>query len=120
VQLLANKKVPIKSCTLWAPAITVAELQEVLPPSGRQRKSKQFTLFTLDDQTEQDDDCGKIYNKSLLYLVSNAFEEKRDIPLFRDGIPILGMEKFVKADAELQALFKKEECDLDPFTKRIV
>jgi hypothetical protein len=31
----------------------------------------------------------------LLYLVSNAFEEKAHIPGFRDGVPLLGMEKFL-------------------------
>jgi len=35
-----------------------------------------------------EDNCGAIYRRSLLYLVSNAFEHQR-------GMPLLGMQKFV-------------------------
>lgn len=31
-------------------------------------------LYTLTDAAEQDDHCAHVYNKSLLYLVSNAFD----------------------------------------------
>ncbi|HEX3204550.1 MAG TPA: hypothetical protein VHQ67_07350, partial [Nitrospiraceae bacterium] len=39
---------------------------------------------------------------------SNAFEEDPRIPLFRDGVPLLGMEKFIleKEAGALQALIK--------------
>jgi hypothetical protein len=40
------------------------------------------------------------YGKSLLYLVSNAFEGKRDIPL-------LGMQRFLEKDPALKAVFAK-------------
>lgn len=110
VQLLVGIGISIKSCTLWAPAITVELFKKnYLPLIGK--GIEKFTLFTMDDQAEQDDNCGRIYNKSLLYLVSNAFEAQPRIPLFRDGIPILGMEKFVKADPELTALFAKGKAD---------
>ena len=42
--------------------------------------------YNLVDQREQDDRVGP-YQKSLLYFVSNAFEDDRQMPL-------LGMEKF--------------------------
>lgn len=45
---------------------------------------------------ELDDDVGP-YGKSLLYLVSNAFEGKREVPL-------LGMKKFLNDDKDLSAL----------------
>jgi hypothetical protein len=67
---------------------------------------ERFALFTLTDKAEKDDHCANIYHKSLLYLVSNAFEEKPRIPLIRDGEPILGMEKFIRADSALANLFK--------------
>ena len=59
---------------------------------------KQFAIFTLTDRAEQDDNCANIYHKSLLYLVSHAFEKELRKPWFRDadGEPMLGMEKFVK------------------------
>ena len=36
-----------------------------------------------------------------MYLVSDAFETTIRIPLVRDGVPILGMEKFVQRDPAL-------------------
>ena len=64
----------------------------------------------LGDKTEKDDNCAGIYNKSLLYLVSNAFEGRGRIPGFRDGIPILGMERWL--DADLKKIFKKLDAEL--------
>jgi hypothetical protein len=71
-----------------------------------------FALYTLTDKIEQDDHCGRIYNKSLLYLVSNAGEEPHRIPLLRpDGGPLLGMQKYVREDAELAQLFAGGAAD---------
>ena len=68
-------------------------------PAIRGGSIKQFAIFNLTDRAEQDDNCVNIYNKSLLYLVSNAFEKVLRKPWFRDadGEPLLGMEKFVNA-----------------------
>lgn len=110
VQLLVSNGIPIKTCTLWAPAITVDLFKKTyLPLIGN--GIEKFALFTMNDKTEQDDNCARIYNKSLLYLVSNAFESTPRIPLFRDGVPILGMEKFVRSDKDLTALFKKKSSE---------
>lgn len=107
VQLLGSLGIPIKTCTLWAPACTLELFKQAyLPLIGKKGGIEKFAMFTMDDKTEQDDNCARIYNKSLLYLVSNAFEKEPRIPLFRDGFPILGMEKFVNADKEMTALFK--------------
>lgn len=102
----------VKSCTLWAPACTIDLFRETYLPSIQNNSIERFALFALTDQAEKDDHCGKIYNKSLLYLVSNAFEEKQRIPLFRDGVPILGMEKFIRKDKDLSKLFKSGKADL--------
>jgi hypothetical protein len=98
----------IASCELWAPACTMSLFNETYLPAVKSRGIGRFGLFTLTDEAEQDDNCGNIYHKSLLYLVSNAFEDEPRIPLLRDGVPILGMEKFVlqKEAAALQALIK--------------
>jgi hypothetical protein len=102
----------VETCTLWAPACTVDLFKQTYLPAVNSGGIKRFSLFTLTDQVEQDDHCANIYHKSLLYLVSNAFEERVRIPVFRkDGEPILGMEKFVRADAELAALFKNSKAD---------
>ncbi|GAB3921719.1 C1 family peptidase [Larkinella terrae] len=104
-------KLKIESCALWAPACTVKLFKEAYLPAINSKKINRFALYTLTDEAEQDDNCAKIYNKSLLYLVSNAFENKPRIPLFRDGEPILGMAKFVMKDPELAKLFKSKNAD---------
>jgi hypothetical protein len=71
-------------------------------------------MYILSDVGERDDTVGP-YGKSLLYLVSNAFEGKRNVPL-------LGMERYVNAsnpeftreekaaiDKEIAALFSAND-----------
>ena len=126
VRLLTAKKAPIasgflnghtgygmkvESCSLWAPACTIRLFKEAYLPALKDGAIKRFTLFTLTDEAEQEDHCANIYHKSLLYLVSNAFEGEPRIPLFREGEAILGMEKFVAEDKDLRNLFKKENCE---------
>ena len=65
-----------------------------------------------EDEAEQDDNCARIYNKSLLYLVSNAFEDKPRIPGFRDGVPLLGLQKSIAQDKEVGALFRGKKAEL--------
>jgi len=91
----------VTSCTLWAPGIRIQEFKETYLPSIKNGNIERFSLYTLKDGAEQDDHCGNIYHKSLLYLVSNALEKKIEEE-------ILGMEKFVKGDQDLEALFKSE------------
>lgn len=100
----------IASCTLWAPACTVKLFKETYLPSIESGKIERFTLFTLTDQAEQDDHCAKIYHKSLLYLVSHAFEDEPRIPLFRQGEAILGMQRYIDSDPALKELFKASHC----------
>jgi hypothetical protein len=95
------------SCALWAPAATVELFKQCYMPAIKSGAIERFALFTLDDRTERDDNCADTYHKSLLYLVSNAFEAKQRIPLIRDGVPIIGMEKFIREDKELKALFER-------------
>jgi hypothetical protein len=102
----------IASCTLWAPACTVELFKESYLDAIGSKAIARFALFVLDDKTEQDDHCANMYNKSLLYLVSNAFEAYQHIPLFRDGVPLLGLEKCLRADAELKALFRGRNAEL--------
>jgi hypothetical protein len=101
----------IASCTLWAPACTVELFKQTYLPLLKKGLIERFALFTLNDSAEQDDDCANIYHKSLPYLVSNAFEDKPHIPLIRDGEPILGMEKFVRADGDVSNLFQSPSAN---------
>ncbi|HET6196099.1 MAG TPA: hypothetical protein VFE12_10105, partial [Acetobacteraceae bacterium] len=94
----------IASCTLWAPACTMDFFKQTYLPAITARQLRKFSLFTLTDKAERDDNCADIYHKSLLYLVSDAFEDRPRIPLIRDGVPILGMEKFVRQDPSLVSM----------------
>jgi hypothetical protein len=93
----AGRPVTFETCTMWAPACTMDFYREQYLPAIRGGSIKQFAIFNLTDRAEQDDNCVNIYHKSLLYLVSNAFEETLRKPWFgaSDGVPLLGMEKFV-------------------------
>ncbi len=86
----------IESLTLWAPACEVALFDQAYRPGIQSQNIKRCAIYLLTDKAEKDDNCANIYNKSLLYLVSNAFEERTRIPVIRnDGAAILGMEKFL-------------------------
>jgi hypothetical protein len=95
----------IASTTLWAPACTVDVFKSCYLPLLQAGRLGRFALFTLSDEAERDDHCARIYNKSLLYLVSHAFEARPRIPLIRPkGVPILGMERAIEDDAALRGL----------------
>jgi hypothetical protein len=95
-------KLKIATLTLWAPACTVEYFKQYYADALQSGSILDFSIFTLTDKAEQDDNCAGIYHKSLLYLVSNAFEQRFRIPLMRpDGEPILGMEKFIRKDKAL-------------------
>jgi hypothetical protein len=94
IPLLVGMKVPIKTLTLYAAACTTELFKaSILPHVGG--AIEQLVLFNMNDQTEQADSVGPAYNKSLLYLVSEAFEEGKHDAL-------LGMEKFLAADGALR------------------
>jgi hypothetical protein len=101
-QAAGGKPVQFATCTMWAPACTMDFYRENYLPAIRGGTIKEFTIFTLTDRAEQDDNCANIYHKSLLYLVSHAFEKELRKPWFSnaDGEPILGMEKFVRKLAD--------------------
>jgi hypothetical protein len=88
--------IPIKTCTLWAPACTTKVFEQFYVPAVAAGKLEKLALFTLDDNTERADNCANIYHKSLLYLVSDAFEDQIRIPVIHpDGEALLGMQKFI-------------------------
>jgi pimeloyl-ACP methyl ester carboxylesterase len=71
----------IRTCALMAPACTHALFNEIYKPFVRQRDGDEFgidrmRIYNLSDELEKDDTVTPAYRKSLLYLVSNAFEEE--------------------------------------------
>lgn len=89
---LHRAKIDVTSMSFMAPALRVDVFRrELLPELGR--SIKRFAVIGLSKEAELDDVCGSknvdVYHKSLLYLVSRAFEEGRA------EVPLLGMEKFM-------------------------
>ena len=95
--LLASLGLPLKSVQFLAPAIRVDTFRNRVLPGIEAGHTPLPSLYLLSDKLERDDSVGP-YGKSLLYLVSNAFEGTRDVP-------ILGMQACLDADAELTRLF---------------
>ncbi len=77
-----------------APACRADLFKDQLLPLYKSGKIQSYAQFHLTDTAEQQDKCTDLYLRSLLYLVSNAFE-------LGHQVPILGMEKFVHADPAL-------------------
>lgn len=95
LDVLKRKQITFSSCSLMAPACAIElYLDNYLPVLQRKHAARitEMTIYNLKDQLELDDNVAGVYRKSLLYLVSNAFERDKEKP-------ILGMEKF-KAQIE--------------------
>jgi hypothetical protein len=98
----------VATCTLWAPAATMDLFKQAYLPAVQDGSIGRLALFALSDKAEQDDHVAHIYNKSLLYLVSRAFEGSA----LGEGTPILGMEKWIARDEEVRTLFTSGAADL--------
>ena len=101
VPRLVDLGVTIDSMAMLAPAARVDLFKDKLMPlvgSGIARMS----CFTMEEDAERQDDCFGVYHKSLLYLVSRAFEGAAVRK------PIVGLEESIRKDTELKALFGLE------------
>ena len=86
------------SVSLLAPAMRVGLFKETFVEAMKAGQVKNLSMFTMTKEAEHDDTCMVAYRKSLLYLVSRAFEAER-------GAAILGLQETVHADPQLNALF---------------
>ena len=81
----------IRTTSLMAPAgrvdLFTDQVQPFLKAPWPAFRISEMTIYNLADDLEQDDEVTLAYNKSLLYLVSRAFEE-------HTPAKILGMEKY--------------------------
>jgi hypothetical protein len=98
----------VSTCTLWAPAATMDLFRQAYLPPVQDGTLGRLALFALTDKAEQDDNVARIYHKSLLYLVSRAFEARA----FGEGTPLAGMEKWIARDALVRDLFTSGAADL--------
>ncbi len=82
----ASCGVPFKTMQFMAPAITNDLFHRTIGKAVGAGKCPQPTVYALSDVGERDDNVWA-YGKSLLYLVSNAFEGRRNTP-------VAGMQRF--------------------------
>ncbi len=102
----------IRSCTLWAPTISLDAFAETYLPLMQGGGIERMAVYTLTDETEQDDHVAHIYHKSLLYLASNALGAQPCIPLLcPHGDPLLGLERDILTSPEMIELFAQETAD---------
>jgi hypothetical protein len=84
----------ISTVSLMAPAGTVdlftSLIQPLLKATSPAFRISEMAVYNLDDAAERSDRVAWAYNKSLLYLVSRAFEEQRPAR-------ILGMQRYCRA-----------------------
>ena len=97
VDALCGLGIPLETVQFLAPAIRVDEFKDCVLPAIAQGACPRPTMYVLTEDQEERDTVGP-YGKSLLWLVSNAFEDKRETP-------ILGMSAFLKKDAKAKAAF---------------
>jgi hypothetical protein len=77
----------IKSCSLMAPACSIEFYKKHYAPRLKNQNDQnlvqlpRLNIYNLNDELELDDHVAYAYRKSLLYLVSKAFERKRDKPI---------------------------------------
>lgn len=95
--LLVEQAVKIKSVHYLAPAIrNDLFIEKVAPLLGQ--GIGPLSVFTMNKQREKSDSVTPLYNKSLLYLISRAFEDRRDTD-------ILGLEESLRRDTATRTLF---------------
>lgn len=106
VQHLCGLGIPFKTLQFLAPAVRIDDFQQCMGSYIETGKCPKPHIYILNEQQEQDDTVGP-YGKSLLWLVSRAFEDKRDTP-------ILGMKCFLDKNPALNSL--REDLIVSPST----
>lgn len=101
LEVLDLLDVPVKSLTLFAPACTL-DLFEAKIARHIGKRVERYVQFNLADSVERDDSVGPAYHKSLLYLVSESFEQ-------RHRAPLLGMEAFVNPSKKAIDALREED-----------
>lgn len=90
------------SVSLFAPACTSGFFDERLAPLARKLTGDRFFhVYNLPDAAERADNVASIYRKSLLYLVSNSFEQvpgERIAGMTRFWTPRKGVDLFVAGE----------------------
>lgn len=94
-----------QTVTFLAPAVRMDTFRKLVLPYAEEAKIENLAIFTMTEKNELDDNCLKVYGKSLLHLISASFEKDPDTP-------ILGLCRDIKADAAVGAWLKRAGGDL--------
>jgi len=80
---LTKRKLKVHTVSLFAPACTIEFANKTYLPAVEKGTLNKKNLFihNMDDEREAADNTGKLYRKSLLYLVSRALEDLHKMPL---------------------------------------
>jgi hypothetical protein len=108
---LVEHGVTIDSLALLAPAVRIDLFNAMLVPHITGGTIQRFEMYTMDEEAERDDDLIDVfslplYGKSLLYLISGAFEPEEE------KAAILGLEERFKKDATVMGLFPMHRLEL--------
>jgi len=99
--LLAERVAAIEHLQFLAPASRTELFRDQLS-SLIGNQIKKLSMFTMEEEAEEQDNCLNVYRKSLLYLVSHACEGfKRR--------PILGLHRSLRKDSALRTMFGLNE-----------
>jgi hypothetical protein len=93
IETLCSLGISFKTLQFFAPAIRIDEFKDYALPHITSGRCPKATMYILNEQQELDDTVGP-YGKSLLWLVSNAFEDER-------GTPLLGMKYYINSKPDL-------------------
>ena len=98
--MLIDGAATVDSLAFLAPAVRIDLFKQMVVPHLTSGKIARFEMFTMDEEAEKDDDLIEplgvpVYGKSLLYLVSNAFEPETK------KAAILGLEERFERDPDI-------------------
>ena len=102
----------LRSVQLLAPALSLDAYDAALHGLA-ERRATRFVLYLLHRRYELGDNCLGLYNKSLLYLVSNALEE-------RLGEPLLGLQESIDGPSDVAARLREAFADADSTLQLVV
>lgn len=102
--VLADASMPVDSLAFLAPAVRIDLFKQMVVPHLTSGRIRRFEMYTMDEEAEKDDDLIEplgipVYGKSLLYLVSNAFEPETK------KAAILGLDERFRDDPQITGLF---------------
>ncbi|NYD65492.1 caspase family protein [Agromyces atrinae] len=104
IPMALDENVPeFRTVTFLAPAVRMDTFEKMLLPRADSIGS--LAVFTMHDAAEHEDTCLDVYGKSLLYLVSRAFE-----PVV--GTPILGLAASIEQNERVSRFLDGDGGDL--------